>query len=86
MAKKPEWTNKEAWDVYDLATGDKAMKREFDSKDRQLIADEMRKIAAAKTVKEAVEVIHWWYNGEEESLATVRDVRKAYKEWRKANG
>ncbi len=77
--KKP-WTDKEALKVYDLATGDKAMKPEFDADDRKDIAEEMRKIAKAKTIKDAVAVIEWWCNSDEDNLATVKAVRKAWKE------
>jgi O-glycosyl hydrolase len=77
--KKP-WTNRQAWKVYNLATGDSALKKEFDAEDRKNIADEMRQIATAKTIKEAVAVIDWWLNSDEENLATVKAVRKAWRE------
>jgi hypothetical protein len=76
-----EWTNRQAWKVYKLATGDNALKKEFNAEDRQSIADEMRKVATAKTVKEAIAVIEWWHNSDEENLATVKAVRKSWREY-----
>jgi hypothetical protein len=72
------WTDKEALQVYKRATGDNP----WDSY-RDAVAEEMRKVAAAKTIKEAVGVIIWWGHGEEETRSIVRLVRREYDEWRK---
>lgn len=78
---KPVWTDEGALQVYKRATGDNPWDSSRDAADRKTIAEEMRKVAAAKTIKEAVEVIGWWGSGEEET--TVRFVRREYEEWRK---
>ena len=79
---KPTWTDEEALQVYKRVTGDNPWNSCWNAADRRKnIAEEMRKVAAAKTIKEAVEVIGWWESCEEET--TVRQIRKAYKEWRK---
>jgi len=79
---KPKWTDRKALQVYKRVTGDNPWDSDRDATDRKAIAEEMRDVAAAKTIKDAVEVIWWWGSGEEET--TVRQIRKAYKEWRKA--
>lgn len=79
---KPEWTDKEALQVYKRATGDNPWNSDRSTFDRKTMAREVRKVAAAKTIKEAVEgIIGWWGSGKEET--TVRFIRESYKEWRK---
>jgi hypothetical protein len=80
---KPKWTDREALQVYKRATGDNPWGSDRDADDRKTIAEEMRKVAAAKTIKEAVGVIIWWGHGEEETRSIVRLVRREYDEWRK---
>ena len=83
---KTEWPDKDVLNAYKLATGDNPWSKLRDAGERRGIADEMRKVVAAKNIKEAVALIEWWCNGEEETLDTARKIRKAYKEWRKAHG
>ena len=83
---KTPWPDQDALQAYKQATGDNPWARIRDAGERKDIVEEMRKVADAKTIKEAVGLIEWWFNGEEETLDTVKKVRKAYKEWKKSHG
>ena len=79
---KPTWTDNEALRVYKRVTGDNPWNSDRDVFDRKTMARSIGKVVDAKTIKEAIEeILGWWGFGKEET--TVRQIRKAYKEWRK---
>lgn len=80
------WSDKEALEVYKMVTGDDPWDAERREDTRREIADEMRKIALAKTIKEAISVIEWWSQEKEDLEPIVKKVRQAYKEWRMKHG
>ena len=79
---KPTWTDNEALRVYKRVTGDNPWNSDRNVFDRKTMARSIGKVVDAKTIKEAIEeILGWWGFGKEET--TVRQIRKAYKEWRK---
>jgi hypothetical protein len=79
---KPTWTDREALQVYKRVTGDNPWNSDRNVFDRKTMARSIWKVVDAKNIKEAVkEILGWWGYGKEET--TVRQIRKAYKEWRK---
>jgi len=81
---KPTWTDNEALRVYKRVTGDNPWNSDRDVFDRKTMARSIGKVVDAKTIKEAVvAILGWWGFGKEET--TVRQIRKAYKEWKKKN-
>jgi len=79
---KPTWTDNEALRVYKRVTGDNPWNSDRNVFDRKTMARSIGKVVDTKTIKEAIEeILGWWGFGKEET--TVRQIRKAYKEWRK---
>jgi len=73
------WTDEEALKVYQEAVEDDPWAPTRDDDVRKEIADEMRGIAAAKTIEDAKDVIKEWWLEEDRALEVVTKVRQAYK-------